>query len=270
MRVDREPVRLVSQLADELPLVVLNSASFELLLGQPELRRRFMDWGVFHVEHGGQEHRQRFQRALVQRNHLLRRDNISVAELAAWDADLAIHAEAVSASRERFLQRLEPVFHAYLASLAPSLEGVALRYLRGWDSKLPYIETLGRSAISDREQGFTQSGPQRADLRVSVNGYPVADTLSRGQQKLVVCALKLAQGQVLAEGEGRQCVYLVDDIAAELDKRHVRSVCQALNNTGAQTLVTCIERHSVSLDWFGTDSDPAVFHVEQGRVTYEP
>jgi DNA replication and repair protein RecF len=201
LRVAGETVRSVATLADELPLLLINADSFELLTGQPVQRRRFLDWGVFHVEHQYREQSQRFQRALVQRNHLLRRGRIRPEEIAPWNRDLADYGEAVSEGRERFSERLRPAFSALLAQLAPELGEITLRYRRGWDSSSGYFDVLERSLDSDLEQGFTQSGPQRADLRVSVEGYPAAETLSRGQQKLVICALKLAQGQVLAESE---------------------------------------------------------------------
>lgn len=267
LRVDRDPVRSVSRLADELPLIVLNADSFELLVGLPGLRRRFLDWGVFHVEHDGREHWQRFQRSLAQRNHLLRRGTISSSEREVWERDLALHGEAVAAGRQRFLERLTPVFDALLSELAPELGAVDLRYRRGWDASIGYREALERGAASDAEQGFTQSGPQRADLRISVGGYSAADTLSRGQQKLLVCALKLAQGDVLAQGDRPRGVYLVDDLPSELDGERCARVCRCLTRSGAQILMTCIDRSAVNLDWFAASGPTAVFHVKHGAVT---
>lgn len=265
LRLRGETSRSVSQLADELPLLLINAGSFDLLVGEPANRRRFMDWGVFHVEHGLREHRRRFQRALTQRNHLLRRGKLDASELEVWTRDLAIHAEQVSAGRERFLTALRQVFEPLINELAPEIGEVNLSYRRGWDASRTFAEALQRSQASDQEQGFTQSGPQRADIRVTVGGYSAADTLSRGQQKLLVCALKLAQGQILAADDS-EVLYLIDDLPSELDAERCERVCSVLAAMRAQTMITCVSRSAIPASWLGSDADVAMFHVKQGQV----
>ncbi|WP_040362088.1 DNA replication/repair protein RecF [Congregibacter litoralis] len=265
LRLAGEPSRSVSRLADELPLLLINSDSFDLLVGEPANRRRFLDWGVFHVEHELRDSRQRFQRALTQRNHLLRRAKLDPSELQVWTRDLAVHAERVSSGRERFLESLREVFEPLIAELAPEIGPVALVYRRGWDASSSYEEVLQRSLTSDQEQGFTQTGPQRADIRVTVGGYSAAETLSRGQQKLLVCALKLAQGQILASEQGN-VLYLIDDLPSELDAERCERVCRTLAAMQVQTLITCVTRSAIPASWLGSESDVAMFHVKQGQV----
>ena len=267
LRLGAEDIRSVACLADELPLLVINSSMFDLLIGEPAQRRRFLDWGVFHVEHRHREARQRFQRALQQRNILLRRGNIDRLELDIWTRDLAVQGEAVAAAREAFLKALEPVFRPIVAALAPELEAVELAYRRGWDATEGFAATLQRSLDSDLDQGFTQSGPQRADLRVMLHGHAAAETLSRGQQKLLVTALKLAQGQLLAD-TGTSVLFLVDDLPAELDAARCERVCRRLASMRAQTLITCVDANAISASWLSATDDEAVqmFHVEHGTV----
>jgi DNA replication and repair protein RecF len=268
LRVAGEPSRSVAQLADELPLLLIDTDSFDLLVGEPANRRRFLDWGVFHVEHSGREHRRRFQRALAQRNHLLRRDKLNAAELEVWTHDLALHGSAVSAARQRFLESLQEKFDDLAAELVPEVGSVNLAYRCGWDSNLSYADALQKSLVSDREQRFTQCGPQRADIRLSVEGYPAAETLSRGQQKLVVCALKLAQGRLLAQQQG-EVLYLIDDLPSELDQKRCERVCRALSAMRAQTLITCVDVNAIASEWLDENRRVAVFHVEHGQLTLE-
>jgi len=277
LRVAGEAARSASQLADELPLLIINSSSFDLLTGEPALRRRLLDWGVFHVEHESRDAYQRFHRALGQRNHLLRRGKLDPIELEVWTRDLAAQGERLARAREVSLDALQPGFENALRSLAPELAGITLRYRRGWDVDMAYAESLERASRSDREQGFTQSGPQRADLRVQINGYPAAETLSRGQQKLLVTALKLAQGRLLLDS-GRGVVFLVDDLPSELDEARSERVCRALAEMRAQTLITCIDPASLPVEWFIPEraeqsaecgkapTDIAMFHVKHGQV----
>ena len=267
LRIAGDTVRSVAALADELPLLLINADSFELLTGQPQQRRRFLDWGVFHVEHHYREQSQRFLRALAQRNHLLRRGRIPEDELAPWNRDLALYGEALSQGRQAFVDGLRPLFDTLMQELAPDLGAIELRYRRGWDASVGYLEVLERGLASDIEQGFTQSGPQRADLRVSIDGYAAAETLSRGQQKLVVCALKLAQGQLLAEATADPGLYLLDDLPSELDTERCERVCRCLAEMGAQTMLTCVDSQAVPPHWLGSEDNVAVFHVEHGEVS---
>ena len=265
IKIDGEVVRTVASLAEKLPLQVVNVDSFGLLTGSPSARRQFLDWGVFHVEQSFFRHWQRFQRCIKQRNNALRRDKLTDRELSVWTRDLAEAGEAINASRQAYFKALAPRFRDIMTRLAPSLERLELHYRQGWDKQLTYSQALAQSETSDRDQGYTHTGPQRADMRVTTAGYSAADTLSRGQQKLVVCGLKLAQGQLMSELGRGACTYLIDDLPSELDKDHSRLVCELLAGMDAQVFITCVGREEIESVW-PTESALAVFHVEHGRV----
>ncbi|MHA7816462.1 MAG: DNA replication/repair protein RecF [Pseudohaliea sp.] len=268
LKVAGRPVRNVSSLAAELPVLVINADSFQLLVGPPTGRRRFLDWGVFHVEHEFFAIWQRFQRCIKQRNALLRRDKLDADELAVWTRDLAQAGERLTACRRRYFEQLVPVFQEVATELLPECEAVSLRFRQGWDASLPYRDALAATAGTDREQGYTHVGPQRAEIVVTAGDHSAADTLSRGQQKLVVCALKLAQGQVLRRQERPMtCTYLIDDLPSELDAAHLRRVCEQLEALGAQVFITCIAEDAMAGTWPAAAVPPQLFHVEQGRVT---
>ena len=151
--------------------------------------------------------------------------------------------------------------------LLPTLGGgLELRYHQGWDRHSTYEAALEASVAADIEQGYTHVGPQRADIRVLINGRVAADTLSRGQQKLVVCGLKLAQGQLMSEQGRGSCTYLVDDLPSELDLEHSRQVCELLASMQAQVFITCVDRADIASVWPEGNSAIALFHVEQGVV----
>ena len=255
-------------LAESLPLQVIHADSFEILTGGPIERRHFMDWGVFHVEHQFLETWQRFQKAIKQRNNLLRRGKISTNELLPWEQEMARAGEAIDAARRSYIESLSPHFLALLEELAPGLKRSELRYRRGWDKDASLLQALESGRDTDIQQGFTHAGPQRADIRVTVEGRSVADSLSRGQLKLVVCALKLAQGRALQATQGTRCVYLVDDLTAELDRNHCQRVAAILEELGAQVFITCIEKQEVMEIWPGQDvRDRTMFHVEHGNIS---
>ncbi len=262
IKVGGKAVHSTAQLVECFPLQVITADSFDLLTGAPQARRQYLDWGVFHVEHRFYGRWQRFQRSIKQRNNLLRHGKISSAELAVWTRSLAASGGAISDYREAYFEILVPRFDAIMEILAPALSGVKLRYRRGWDKTLSYEDALQASLSVDKERGYTHVGPQRADIKVTIDGRPAADTLSRGQQKLVVCALKLAQGQCKSGGV---CAYLIDDLPAELDRQHCQLVCELLSSMRAQVFVTSIEQGDISSVWPESD-DLQVFHVEHGAV----
>ena len=266
IKIGGKPVRTIADLAEQLPLQVITADSFGLLTGSPGGRRQYLDWGVFHVEHRFFVQWQRFQRGIKQRNMALRHGKLSDKELAAWTHDLAAAGTAINDYRKAYFSALVPRFLDTMARLAPSLENLELRFRQGWDARHSYAEALEQSLSTDIEQGYTHVGPQRADIRVTCGGHLAADTLSRGQQKLVVCGLKLAQGQMMSEVEGRSCSYLIDDLPSELDDNHSRLVCNLLASMDAQVFITCVEQDEIRSVW-PEDENFAVFHVEHGNVS---
>jgi DNA replication and repair protein RecF len=269
IKVAGEVVRTVAQLVEHLPLQVITAGSFDLLTGSPAARRQYLDWGVFHVEHRFFGQWQRFQRCIKQRNKLLRRGKISDQELQVWTRDLAASGTAITEYRKAYFKLLTPRFKTIMVRLAPSLEGLELRYRQGWDRQSSYEEALENSVSSDIEQGYTHGGPQRADIKVLIDGHLAADTLSRGQQKLVVCGLKLAQGQLMSElGQGK-CTYLIDDLPSELDQQHSELVCSLLAGMDAQVFITCVHQQDILSVWPKTE-ELAMFHVEHGSVQRYP
>ncbi len=267
IKIGGKAVRTVAELAEQLPLQVITADSFGLLTGAPGARRQYLDWGVFHVEQRFFGQWQRYQRCLKQRNNLLRRGKMIGQELAFWTQELAQTGTAINEYRKTYFRILSPRFKEIMTRLAPSLEALELRYQQGWDRHLTYSEALQHGLSADLEQGYTHSGPQRADIRVMSGGHLAAETLSRGQQKLVVCGLKLAQGQLMAlQGRGT-CTYLIDDLPSELDYMHSMLVCELLASMEAQVFITCIDHQDIRSVWPDTGK-LAMFHVEQGTVRH--
>lgn len=269
-KINGNPVHSASQLADALPLQLIDAESFSLLEGGPKVRRQFLDWGVFHVEPEFLFHWRRIQKAIKQRNILLRRgrvnnDRMEEQEIAPWDAELVLCAERVDAMRAHYIQRLKPIF-LHLLGVLIDLEKPEIHYRRGWPDGVSLDQVLHKERERDALHGNTHSGPQRADLDFQIGGRPAEDVLSRGQEKLLACALRLAQGVLLHEITGKTCIYLVDDLPAELDLQKRRLLCQQLSAMRSQVFVTATDPDSLLGCWLDTP-ETQWFHVEQGRVS---
>lgn len=260
LRIDGGSVGRTSALARLLPTLVLGPHTADLVTGPPGGRRRFLNWGVFHVEPSFGDLWDQYNRSLRQRNRLLKRSAISSAELRSWNEALDRLAARVDAQRQAYFDQ----FSAHFASTATALMGenrLDSRYHRGWEAGRSLGETLLEQEASDRQRGFTQAGPHRADIRIRIAGQNAADVCSRGELKVLAWALVLAQGAYFRVARGSTLTYLVDDLASELDRRHRQRVSELLDERGNQVLVTGIERDHLELGW----NAPKLFHVEQGR-----
>ncbi|WP_447554791.1 DNA replication/repair protein RecF [Vreelandella sp. EE22] len=253
-------VRL-AELVDAMPLQLINPDAFRLLEGSPGGRREFMDWGVFHVKHDFLTAWKRARRAVKHRNALLRRGRITDAEMTVWEQELSEWGEQMDTLRQTWFSAFLPVFEETLERLLP-IAGLTLRYARGWDVKRSLMEVLRAGRDTDQQMGFTQQGPQRADLRIRLNKQPAIEVLSRGQQKLVVSALKLAQGRLLESTAKRRCIYLIDDLPAELDHQHRKLFCELLEEMQCQVFITSVDPDVLSTPW-QTQTNVKVFHVKQ-------
>jgi len=263
-RIQGRTISAAAELARRLPVQLINSATFDLLEGGPKVRRQFLDWGVFHVEQGFHRLWLDVHRCLRQRNSLLRHDRIPATELETWNYRLAEGAALLDEQRRRYFDAFYPVFRRTLSELL-SLDGLELSYVRGWDRERDLAAVLTDQLDRDRARGFTQSGPHRADVRVRIRGLSAEEVLSRGQQKLVVAALKLAQGRLFMSMQQRDCVFLVDDLPAELDHGHRRQLCRLLEEMRCQVLLSCVDAGELGGCWSGLPPDELkLFHVEHG------
>ncbi len=259
------PLSSVTDLLGIIPVQVLNADSFQLLSGEPAIRRRYLDWGVFHVEQAFFPAWRQFQRCLKQRNSLLKSGTMRASELDSWTEELAGLGETVSAFRRAYFLRLAQYFIDVLSRIAPDITGLEAEFFPGWDRGVKLIEALMACRSTDISRGFTQVGPQRADLKLTWEGRPASDTLSRGQQKLVVCSLKLAQGSLQVDSFPGEAVYLIDDLPSELDPSNLAMICHFLADLDGQVFITSVLPRTLQ-EAFPDKAPLRMFHVEQGRV----
>ena len=265
LRVNGQNQKNWDQVARALPMLVIDSGAFELLEGGPRVRRRFLDWGVFHVEPTFLGNWRRTAKCLANRNSLLKSGFPKSDELMAWDSELSVAAHAVDVARTAYLKQLLPLFERAYSALVGVHFDLSVHYKRGW----PDERSLGEWLIANREldikYGSTQAGPHRADLEVKIGRRKATESLSRGQKKLLVCALKIAQGELLSAAVGRRCLYLVDDLPAELDNQNRQRVMKHLLTLGSQLFVTSVEAEAIDLNAFN-NAESARFHVERGTI----
>lgn len=268
LRLNGAKVDTFAALTHELPLQLLNSDAFALLEGGPQERRAFLDWGVFHVKHQFLQAWRMARRALLNRNALLKR-NAPSDEIDPWSHELSVHGKVVDGLRAEYLGQLRDHFETGLGLELQERLGapLAIQYHAGWDTGRELQELLSEHLGKERRYGHTLYGPHRADLIITAKGKPCSELLSRGQLKLSVSLLKIAQAQLLQASSGRSSIFLVDDLPAELDRENQSIICRHLAELKAQTFVTSIEPDlGLSLDQLG---EPCrLFHVKHGKIEH--
>jgi DNA replication and repair protein RecF len=287
IKINSEATKKASDLARLLPTLILGPHSVDLLIGPPTLRRRFLNWGLFHVKPGPaasgvtttdtpptdfsakweEANRCLRQRNLLLRQYTARHGSANLKELETWSDRLAAYANQIDLQRTQYVDLYRPLFTEIVQQLA-GIDEVTFDYYRGWNREADLMEIYRKEADLDQKRGFTQKGFQRADVRITVSGQPAAKVCSRGELKSLVWAMILAQGALASdtgtsEG-GRGTLYLVDDLASEFDEEHRRRVCQFLVATGQQVLLTGVEQRSLLAAC--ENKYGRLFHVKHGEV----
>ena len=253
----------IGQLVRECAVVCFEPGSHALIAGSAEERRRFLDWGVFHVEHDFLYMWRRYQRALKQRNSLLRKESSVLEDLyGPWEQELARAGTQIDQWRRRYLDALLPYVSEQAALFLGELGDVELRYRPGWPEGEDLAGTLAAQRTRDQAKGHTTAGVHRADWSLSFAHAPQREHLSRGQEKLVALASLLAQARLDADHRGEWPVICLDDLASELDLAHQASVVESLLAVPAQVLITGTEMPKPL-----EQAPNRLFHVEQGRFT---
>ncbi len=250
-----------SDLAYALPLQLIHPKSYELLDAGSQLRREFLDWGVFNNDPDFLPAWRKFKKALSQRNALLKTRRPE--QLNVWDNELVTYGTIVNSYRQQYLQKFKPVFIEIIGKFL-SLDGIDLKLISGWDTTTEFKRVLIEDQTKDLRYGFTHSGPHRGDFQLLINNRLAKHIVSRGQLKLLVMSLKLAQIQLLDNEQSSTGCLLIDDFAAELDVINRAKLLHYLSEMACQVFITGTE-----LQDFGDLSqinNYKMFHVEHGNI----
>lgn len=247
------------------PVACFEPGSHELISGASEGRRALLDWGVFHVEPNFLPAWRRYQRALRQRNALLR-DQAPDDWFAPWEREMAESAVVVAQMRTEYALALAEAIRVTASELLAEFSGLKFELASGWRDDPPMEATTAADRLAtergrDRLRGHTRRGPHRADWSLVFDQIGRREHLSRGQEKLCALTVILAQLECLRRLRDDWPVLLLDDLGSELDAEHQARVLDWMRNRPVQVLISGVE-YPPAL----RDGEARLFHVEQGRV----
>jgi DNA replication and repair protein RecF len=225
--------------------VLINNFSLAFLESDKEVRRRFLDYFMFHVKHDYIESHRKFKKTLSTRNRALKKNNEE--EINIWTKLLLEQAEKITADREEILNQVTSEIPQFFKKLPLDERWkdignkLSLKFNRGWEEG-QLIEVLRSNFQEDMRRGFTKFGPQRFDLEINILKEKAGDVLSRGEQKLLILLIFLCFGEFISEKIGKKVFYLVDDAAAELDEQNLILAFKSLEKVNGQKIISAIKK----------------------------
>lgn len=282
--VNRVP-RRTGGLSDVARAVLFRPEEMMLLVGAPSERRRFLDTIVAQRSRLAARELGQLARVLAQRNALLRgirNEEADPAELDFWDEQLVDVGSRVTHARLQIVAELTELIGPLHARIAPADErnhDVQLDYIDSlkqpaWTEEVPSVEEVAagfRRRLADVRQkelwnGVSLVGPHRDDLRVRLGERDVSTHASRGQQRSIILALKLAETRLLSGGDAGEPIVLLDDLFSELDPGRTARALDLLLEHG-QVLVTTADLRSLPAPH--RRSVP-IWNVADGQLTAGP
>jgi len=264
------------RLADHVgryPVVMITPYDGQLVLDGSEARRRFIDGLIAQFDKPFLETLIRYNRALAQRNVLLKQMQAarsgSMAALAPWDEQLCALGSSIHRARASFIEEMAPLLTEHYNAISSGQERVALTH-RSALNDTPMADLLADAWERDRAAGHTTMGVHKDDLLFQLEGEPLKRFGSQGQQKTYLIALKLAQFEITARRSGQKPLLLLDDIFDKIDPQRMRHLLRLLSDHRfGQVLITDTDplRLHAALD--GLDLETRFFAITHKGITRE-
>jgi len=265
---DKKEYKRLSQHIGLIPIVFVSPSDTLLIDGGSDERRRLMDMVIAQYDHSYIEALANYNKALQQRNALLKlEEEPDAALLDIWEQEMAVNGERLYEKRKAFVDELIPIFQRIYQQIAEGKEEVSLQYVSHCQ-RGPLLEVIQRDRFKDRAVGYSLHGNHRDDLEMLLGGYPVKREGSQGQHKTFVLALKLAQFDFLKRTASNTTpLLLLDDIFDKLDARRVEQIVKLVaSDSFGQIFITDTNRDHLDQILQNSHLDYKIFHVEKGEI----
>ena len=251
-----------------IPLVMVSPSDSELISGGSEERRRFMDVVISQYDKEYLEALIRYNKALQQRNTLLKNEQGFDEELLeVWEEMMAASGEVVYRKRCAFIEEFIPIFQTFYSQISQNKEEVGLVY-ESHAQQGNLVQLLKESRQRDQIMGYSLKGIHKDDLLMQLGDYPIKKEGSQGQNKTYLIALKLAQFDFLRRtGSHTTPLLLLDDIFDKLDASRVEQIVKLVaGDKFGQIFITDTNRDHLDKIMQKIEGEYKVFSVENGNI----
>lgn len=254
-----------------IPMVIVSPADSALIDSGSDARRHFMDLIISQLDHSYIEALNNYNKALQQRNALLKMDDepdVSLMEI--WEQEMARNGEAVFAKRAAFIEEFVPIFQNVYERISGGHEQVELRYVSHCQ-RGPLLDVIQRDRFKDRAVGYSLHGIHRDELEMLLGGFQIKREGSQGQNKTFVLAMKLAQFDFLRRTSSNTTpLLLLDDIFDKLDSKRVEQIISLVSGDEfGQIFITDTNRDHLDQILRTSKFGYKLFKVKAGDVSQE-
>ncbi len=242
-----------SEMVGNFKAVLFSPDDLTLIKGGPDERREFLNVAISQCYPSYIHLYSDYKKALENRNHLLKNASKGLYfdenELLSWSEGLAEYASFIYVKRKEYLKKLEVYAKEMMRKISDGKEEIELFYKSDIDEifsgeekekiKLEYVRIFSSNVEREKAAGVTLYGPHREDIVISVNGKDARIFASQGQQRSIVLALKMAEGEVSHELFSEYPVFLFDDVLSELDEKRRNFVLSDMSDR--QVIITSCE-----------------------------
>ena len=265
---DKKEYKRLSEHIGLIPIVVVAPSDTLLIEGGSEERRRLMDMVISQYDRSYMESMNRYNKALQQRNTLLKLEEEPDMEvMALFEEQMAMEGERIYERRKAFVEELVPIFQCIHETISENREQVTLNYTSHCQ-RGPLLEVIQRDRFKDRAVGYSLHGIHRDDLEFCLGGHPMKREGSQGQNKTFVIALKLAQFDFLKRTNSKTTpLLLLDDIFDKLDAQRVEQIVKLVaGDDYGQIFITDTNRDHLDQILTNSALDHKIFHVNNGEI----
>lgn len=268
MKKDGDRIHKLSDLASNFAIQIVTPESFKLFFGGAKERRRFLELGLFHVEHEFKYVWKKFFKLHKQRNAVLK-SRADKQTYEYWTTEFVEASIELSNVRQAYSNKLAGELSDWLSLLLPEVtDRFSLNFYQGWSQSRELIDVLYSQQDKEYKQGYCVAGAHKFDLKFLIDGQPLELKLSRGQQKLFLLALTLAQTKLIEKVKQVKPILLIDDFGAELDVSSRSKFNKALALLNGQIVISAIDFEAVKpvKDNIIKEENYTMFHVEHGEI----
>lgn len=268
IKIDGLKAEKKSDLFSRIHVVVFSPEDLKIVKDEPEKRRRFIDRELCQIKPLYYKNLSRYKKILLQRNNIMKSDEVDKNVLAAWDHELILYGAKIMLERRKFIEKLNDVSRKIHREISNGKEELSVEY----ESNIPPGEdlqsqkeefegALQRTLQSDIAKRTTAKGPHKDDLKIKVNEVDIRHFGSQGQQRTAALSLKLAEIQLIEEETGDSPVLLLDDVLSELDQTRQTFLIQSLREV--QLFLTTTE---INPDVRDRLADYKLFIVKESQI----
>lgn len=226
---------------NKYPVVLFLPSDLNLISGSPSRHREYFDRVFSELNDIYSESLSKYEKALRQRNELLKSDSFSESSLFSWNLLLAKYGNTIKELRKEMTNTINFSLNNLYYSIAENRDQISLKYTtEAADlTESSYLARLEQSAEKDHYLGHTSFGIHRDNYEFIFNDKPADGSASRGETRSIILALKFVEAKIIEEKLRVKPIILLDDVFSELDQTRRKALIN--NFKDHQVIITSVE-----------------------------